>query len=158
MPAPRQPTQMQEAYDMKYSHGISTWMFDLTQSQVHGCWNVSWYYCRHILSEQNITCDLVVWVHWLRAKATKDRWTEEEGFLHTEFQWTISFFKHCMWGWRDIVVQSQSNDLTGPACYAARQQATYAWLSEEGRAEWESILHSTGGSLDASPKGNPFQV
>ena len=56
------------------------------------------------------------------------------------------------------MVQSRSNDLTGPACYVARQQATYAWLSEEGRAEWESILHSTGGSLDASPKGNPFRV
>ena len=142
---------------MKYSHGTSTWIYKLAQSLVPGCSNVRLYYL-HILSECNITFDTVVRVHWLQAKATKDRWTEEESLLHAEFQWTISFFEDCMRHWRDIALQSRKDGLTGPACYVSRQQATYTRLSEEGRGELEGILHSTRGAPDASPKGNPFRV
>ncbi|KAN0101321.1 hypothetical protein V8E55_001305 [Tylopilus felleus] len=45
-------------------------------------------------------------VHWLWVKATKDWWIEEEELLHSEFEWTISFFKHHMEQWRERVIRS----------------------------------------------------
>ncbi|KAI6140502.1 hypothetical protein BKA82DRAFT_4450509 [Pisolithus tinctorius] len=32
--------------------------------------------------------------HWLRAKAVRDRWSEEEQLLMAEFQWTINYFNY----------------------------------------------------------------
>ncbi|KAN0085861.1 hypothetical protein V8E55_006995 [Tylopilus felleus] len=45
-------------------------------------------------------------VHWLRAKVTKDQWIEEEELLHSEFEWTISFFKHHIEQWREQAIRS----------------------------------------------------
>lgn len=84
---------------------------------------------------------LVVYrVHWLRAKAMRDRWKEEEELLKDEFQWTITFFNHMAQAWEHRSVQNQKEGLKGPACYASRQQAIYSRLRDRCQAIWEGTL------------------
>ncbi|KAF8438814.1 hypothetical protein L210DRAFT_3403557, partial [Boletus edulis BED1] len=57
--------------------------------------------------------------HWLRAKATKDRWTEEEEILKAEFQWTINFFQRKAEDWDCWSLCSQNTGPCGLVSYAA---------------------------------------
>ncbi|KAF8449491.1 hypothetical protein L210DRAFT_3389124 [Boletus edulis BED1] len=82
---------------------------------------------------------LVYRVHWLRAKATKDRWTEEEEILKAEFQWTINFFQRKAEDWDRRSLCNQNTGLCGPASYAARQTAIYARLRDHCQMALESI-------------------
>lgn len=81
-------------------------------------------------------------VNWLRAKATMDRRREEEELLTAEFQWTTEFFDHKARLWEGLAGRSNVNGDRGHACYAARQQSTYARLRERCLTEWDKLRAS----------------
>ncbi|KIN98811.1 hypothetical protein M404DRAFT_88317, partial [Pisolithus tinctorius Marx 270] len=68
--------------------------------------------------------------HWLRAKAVRDRWSEEEQLLTAEFQWTINYFNYRAIQWHTCHSEC---DALGTSCYAARQIAVYERLSEHAK-------------------------
>ena len=43
----------------------------------------------------------VNWVHWIRARAQKNRWREEHTLVGYEMQWTIRYYIHCAKMWED---------------------------------------------------------
>lgn len=84
-------------------------------------------------------------INWFRAMAAHDRWFEELQLIKSEFQWTISFFQGRSDGWGRLALSSEQSIAGGPACYAARQAATYARL----RDNCISIRMSVGISPEA---------
>jgi hypothetical protein len=63
---------------------------------------------------------LVKRVHFLRARALKNRWEEEHILLNYEMQWTVRFFKNKAEKWK---VASHYPDITrGAKAYALRQE------------------------------------
>ncbi|KAI5993014.1 hypothetical protein EDD15DRAFT_2367807 [Pisolithus albus] len=78
-------------------------------------------------------------IHWLRAKAVKDRWEEEEELLASEFQWAINFFKYRARKWNEKCVSCKVAGLLGAASYAARQKAIYEQLAEQGATKWQNM-------------------
>ncbi|KAF8430555.1 hypothetical protein L210DRAFT_3614647 [Boletus edulis BED1] len=56
-------------------------------------------------------------VHWLRAKAVRDRWAEEKELLEAEFQWTINFFgaRAGIWEYRSILRFKSRSSGSSPA-------------------------------------------
>ncbi|KIK16184.1 hypothetical protein PISMIDRAFT_36167, partial [Pisolithus microcarpus 441] len=76
-------------------------------------------------------------IHWLRAKAAKDRWQEEEELVTSEFQWVINYFQYRAKRWNGTYMENKSAGNHGAACYAARQQAIYDQLAEQGELTWQ---------------------
>ncbi|KAN0074756.1 hypothetical protein V8E55_011805 [Tylopilus felleus] len=99
-----------------------------------------WHFNLDIETEQQSSAWMseFIQVHWLRAKATKERWLEEEELLKFEF--------NC-----------QETGSTGAACYGTWQHATYAQLGEQCRTSLESIVHSGESSTDSSPTATPVK-
>ncbi|KAF8431530.1 hypothetical protein L210DRAFT_3507864 [Boletus edulis BED1] len=93
-------------------------------------------------------------VHWLRAKATKDRWREEVEILKAEFQWTINFFNKRAEDWTHLAVDSQTKGQHGAASYAARQSAMYGQLRDQCQISLESHhpARATRNISNAMPK------
>ncbi|KAG1804027.1 hypothetical protein EV424DRAFT_1474522 [Suillus variegatus] len=67
-------------------------------------------------------------VHWLRAKALRDRWREEMILVKLEMDWTCKFFLN---HWR--------NDLPGHGCYAGRQSQMYSLLAQDAQAAFQDL-------------------
>jgi hypothetical protein len=66
-------------------------------------------------------------VHWLRARAQKNRWQEELILVGYEMEWTTRYFLHRAGNWKAMLVQE---DLpVGPKAYAARQAAQWEDLA-----------------------------
>ncbi|KAI6143498.1 hypothetical protein EDD17DRAFT_1497422 [Pisolithus thermaeus] len=72
-------------------HGFGLLIFPGTQVQRVGSQNVS-NALIHLYNSFDHTSAKVYRIHWLRAKAGKDRWEEEESLLTSEFQWVINYF------------------------------------------------------------------
>ncbi|KAG1722601.1 uncharacterized protein EDB91DRAFT_1255997 [Suillus paluster] len=53
----------------------------------------------------------VLSVHWLRAKALRDRWAEEFTVIEHEMDWTCTFFLHKSWTWVDQKTVSEAMGL-----------------------------------------------
>ncbi|KAI6026219.1 hypothetical protein BKA83DRAFT_4585299 [Pisolithus microcarpus] len=78
-------------------------------------------------------------IHWLHAKAAKDRWQEEEELVTSEFQWVINYFQYRAKRWNGTYMENKSAGNHGAACYAARQQAIYDRLAEQGELTWQGM-------------------
>ncbi|KIK12072.1 hypothetical protein PISMIDRAFT_18995 [Pisolithus microcarpus 441] len=78
-------------------------------------------------------------IHWLHAKAAKDRWQEEEELVTSEFQWVINYFQYRAKRWNGTYMENKSAGNHGAACYAARQQAVYDRLAEQGELTWQGM-------------------
>ncbi|KAI5997598.1 hypothetical protein EDD15DRAFT_2364364 [Pisolithus albus] len=104
----------------------------------HRSSNLPWFWCMDIprtTSSKNWLTEFYR-IHWLRAKAVKDRWEEEEDLLVSEFHWTMNFFKFRAKKWNKKCVSFKAAGLHGAACYAARQKAVYDRLAEQGASKW----------------------
>lgn len=88
---------------------------------------------------------LVYRVHWLRAKAMRDRWSEEVELLSAEFQWTIEFFHQRAADWEHRRTVSMNTHRIGHSCYAARQQSVYSRLRDQCQGEQERSLKLANG-------------
>ena len=95
---------------------------------------------------------IVYRVHWLRAKATKDRWKEEEELLVAEFDWTVNFFQDCARHWEIRGARALGDGKQGPACYASRQMAIYSRLQDQCWVAWEGLRPA---GVDKCAEGSP---
>ena len=69
-------------------------------------------------------------VHWLQAKARKDRWNEEIMLLEAETGWTRAFFTLKADKWNALKKEGGENGDHRLACYAARQNDLYHKLAD----------------------------
>ncbi|KAG1733409.1 uncharacterized protein EDB91DRAFT_1084462 [Suillus paluster] len=76
-------------------------------------------------------------VHWLRAKALRDRWEEEMLLVQHEMNWTYNFFLHKAEQWILLATISKAADKVGHLAYAARQCKMYQRLYEDSRDAFE---------------------
>ncbi|KAG1782095.1 hypothetical protein EV702DRAFT_1041810 [Suillus placidus] len=68
-------------------------------------------------------------VHWLRAKALKDRWEEEHLLVQHEMNWTCDFFMHKAEEW--IWLGALTEDKVGHLAYAVWQCKMYQCLCQD---------------------------
>ncbi|KAG1779894.1 hypothetical protein EV702DRAFT_1043283 [Suillus placidus] len=68
-------------------------------------------------------------VHWLRAKALKDRWEEEHLLVQHEMNWTCDFFMHKAEEW--IRLGALTEDKVGHLAYAVWQCKMYQCLCQD---------------------------
>lgn len=69
-------------------------------------------------------------VHFLRARAQKERWTEELLLVRHEMDWTVRYFQHQAEMWKARAIASAA---AGPAAYALRKAAMWdemVWFTE----------------------------
>ncbi|KAG1889071.1 uncharacterized protein F5891DRAFT_1198771 [Suillus fuscotomentosus] len=78
-------------------------------------------------------------VHWLRAKALRDRWREEMLLVTFEMDWTCKFFlwKTTIWG--EHMQESLEKRLPGHGCYAGRQSHMYSLLAQDAQAAFQDL-------------------
>lgn len=62
-------------------------------------------------------------VHWIRARAQKNRWEEEFLLVQYEMEWTTRSFLHKAQEWQDRF--GEPNVDPGPKAYAARQSSQW---------------------------------
>ncbi|KAG1761668.1 hypothetical protein EV702DRAFT_1207062 [Suillus placidus] len=78
-------------------------------------------------------------VHWLRAKALRDRWREELILVKLEMDWTHNFFLWKATQWGDRMQESLDKRLPGHACYSGRQSQMYSLLAQDAQAAFQDI-------------------
>lgn len=79
-------------------------------------------------------------VHWLRARAQKNRWEEELLLVTYEMQWTVRYFIHYGNMWQSAL--DDPNITEGAKAYATRQQTM--WKTLAFRAD-KAFSTATGG-------------
>ena len=84
------------------------------------------YVCPTELYKDDILISLVQRVHWLRARAQKNRWQEELLLLKHEMEWTTRYFLHRSQEWAS---RSEIGTRPGPKAYAARQSSQWRRLA-----------------------------
>ncbi|KAG2096761.1 uncharacterized protein F5147DRAFT_656558 [Suillus discolor] len=75
----------------------------------------------------------VYWVHWLQAKALKDRWEEEILLVQHEMDWTCNFFRHKAEEWKHLSVVAKKAKKEAHMAYMGRQGKIYECLLEEAK-------------------------
>jgi len=76
-------------------------------------------------------------VHWLRARAQKNRWDEELSLVKYEMEWTARYFLYHAREWEKIF---DSEDLhAGPKAYAARQAAQWFYMASNADRLFKSV-------------------
>ncbi|KAG1770770.1 hypothetical protein EV702DRAFT_1181574 [Suillus placidus] len=78
-------------------------------------------------------------VHWLRAKALRDRWREELILVKLEMDWTHNFFLWKATQWGDRMQESLDKRLPGHACYSGRQSQMYSLLTQDAQAAFQDV-------------------
>jgi hypothetical protein len=79
-------------------------------------------------------------VHWLKAKARFDRWSEEFLLLKNEMDWTVRYFNHRSQLWKDLAKSAEERSLGGHAAYAFRQEWMWTRFSTAAKTEFTSVL------------------
>jgi len=83
--------------------------------------NVSFLYLP--FPRSTIDCLLVKRVHFLRVRALKNRWDEEQIILNYEMQWTVRFFINKAVKWK---AGADTQDISrGAKAYALRQESRW---------------------------------
>lgn len=72
-------------------------------------------------------------VHWLQARAQRDRWREEFTLIGYEMQWTIRYYMHQSEVWQKRRRVALNDNKPGAAAYAARK--TRMWGDMAAAAE-----------------------
>jgi hypothetical protein len=78
-------------------------------------------------------------VHWLRARAQKNRWHEEKLLLPYEMQWTVRFFLNERKKW-DVGVHSQDAS-PGAIAYSRRQRERWNKMALNSDKIFTSVSH-----------------
>ncbi|KAG1844998.1 hypothetical protein F4604DRAFT_1595844, partial [Suillus subluteus] len=78
-------------------------------------------------------------VHWLRAKALRDRWEEEMLLVQHEMNWTCNFFVHKADQWICLGILGEDTEKVGHVAYAAQQCKMYQHLYEDARAAFKTV-------------------
>lgn len=97
-----------------------------------GWMNVSNSHRRHV-GHPDLADVPVYRVHWLRAKALKDRWAEEILLVQHEMDWTCNFFRHKVEEWKRLGIVAKEAKKEAHMAYAGRQRKIYECLLEEAK-------------------------
>lgn len=81
-------------------------------------------------------------VHWLRAKAQKERWIEELQCLQVEMESAIRFFRHQEQFWQKKQGLVEPRSQPGHAAWAARQCAVWNLMATQADARFNDLLKS----------------
>jgi hypothetical protein len=76
-------------------------------------------------------------VHWLRARAQKNRWQEELMLVGYEMEWTTRYFLHRAEKWQAQL--GDENLQAGPKAYAARQAAQWGDLASDAEQAFRVV-------------------
>ncbi|KAI6026871.1 hypothetical protein BKA83DRAFT_4050885, partial [Pisolithus microcarpus] len=131
-----------ERYQELHTSHLSTSMAAFTQgAHDHHGTQLPWFWTIDIPKDTASKSWLTEFyrIHWLRAKAVKDHWEEEEELLTSEFQWVVNYFQHRARTWHEIYMEHNSAGNQGAACYMARQQAMYDRLAEQCELIWQGM-------------------
>ncbi|KAH9023351.1 hypothetical protein EDB85DRAFT_1870789, partial [Lactarius pseudohatsudake] len=68
-------------------------------------------------------------VHWLRARAQFERWSEEQHSIHNEAKWIPAYFHAKAETWKKLMIASTQDALKGHQAYASYQMHAWEELS-----------------------------
>jgi hypothetical protein len=78
-------------------------------------------------------------VHWIRARAQKNRWQEELTLTGYEMQWTVRHFQHQAGKWRKWRNQAEDSDKQGAAAYAARKDVMWTKMAQHADRKFTAV-------------------
>lgn len=81
-------------------------------------------------------------VHWLRARAIKQRWEEEVSFVRHEMEWTVRYWLHKSRSWTDGIAEARQSGhavSAGSIAYALRQRDLYRHMADAADAAFKSV-------------------
>ena len=78
-------------------------------------------------------------MHWLRARAQRNRWAEEFKLVGYEMQWTVNFFVHRANKWHQRALSAATTIHAGAAAYAYRQQAMWQAVASAAQSAFEKV-------------------
>lgn len=113
------------------------WNMDVSGDTASDTWMSECMFSFTLPSLQLYTINIVYRVHWLRAKAKRDRAYEQTVLVPSEMDWTVAYFRHRakVWSARQ---DSISVNQAGHMAYAAKQLAM--WDAFAARAHLEFRL------------------
>ena len=85
-------------------------------------------------------------VHWLRARATQQRWSEEFEIVKKEMQWTTLFYMYMAKTWKtrrdiwDVPPESDTVITHGHRAYAERQIAMWNEFGRMSEAKFRACI------------------
>ena len=94
--------------------------------------------CRRFVSH----ADAVNRVHWIRARAQKQRWKEEFILTGYEMQWTVRYFLHQASIWEDRGIVSEHEGHAGAAAYAHRKVAMWRNVAIAAESRFKEVNKS----------------
>ena len=110
-------------------------------------------------------------VHWLKAKARRDRWREEQILLASEMQWTELFFHHRASQWKALTAESsaaashggncsqsdsrmpletENRRSEGHICYALKLESRWNRLAQQAAVKFSAVKGGRARSLSSS--------
>ncbi|KAG2361674.1 hypothetical protein BDR07DRAFT_1230316, partial [Suillus spraguei] len=101
--------------------------------------SLAWFWSVEVDMEgpENLWNEEFYQVHWLRAKALRDRWMEEISLVQSEMDWTCNFFLWKATQWGAQMQELLLKQLPGHACYAGRQSQMYSLLAQDAQAAFQ---------------------
>jgi hypothetical protein len=84
-------------------------------------------------------CFLVNRVHWLRARAQRQRWKEELILVGYEMIWTVNYFKHQCQQWSDRKAAANVVNNSGAAAYASRKMAMWTCMASNADNKFQKV-------------------
>lgn len=76
-------------------------------------------------------------VHWLRARAQRNRWNEELTLVQYEMEWTTRYFGHRADQWKQRFHHPEVGP--GPKAYAARMVAQWSHMAFDANRVFKGI-------------------
>ena len=143
-----------EVSAMWHCHGSGQWIYKEIRRKPRTWTNVS--RTLNVLSWKFISLSTVYRVHWLKAKARRDRWTEEFNLLSSEMDWTVSYYQYQASCWQqradvirqgdDICPDDNSDDRSkrGKICYAMKQKRMWNTMAERAVIVFEQSKRKVG--------------
>jgi hypothetical protein len=120
------------------------WSMDVRRDADVGAWMNDCkcnYYARSA-DPQRVDLNLVYRVHWLRAKAQKERWIEELQCLQIEMGSAARFFRHQGQFWQERQELIEPQERPGHAAWAARQSAMWYSMAAQADCRFNDLLAS----------------
>jgi hypothetical protein len=83
--------------------------------------------------------DVVNRVHWLRARAQRERWKEEFTLVGHEMSWTVRYYSYQsgLWNERRAVANRSKN--YGAMAYAARKEAMWMAMATSAESRFKKL-------------------
>jgi hypothetical protein len=80
-------------------------------------------------------------VHWLRARAQRQRWQEELILVGHEMKWTVMYFRFQSRVWNERRDVAEEMGDMGAAAYAARKEAMWREMALNSSAHFKNVNH-----------------